>query len=64
MLPDSGMVHLPHQLGVLVDEPGLPENVCSSVLHLRSRGYTLTHTAALWFLGETDFHDLLATLVS
>ena len=29
VLPDPGVVHLPHQLGVLVDEPGLPENVSS-----------------------------------
>lgn len=55
VLPDSGVVHLPHQLGVLVDEPSLPENVCSSVLHLRSREYTVTHTPALPFLPELHF---------
>lgn len=35
VLPDSGVVHLPHQFSVLVDEPRLPENVRSCVFHLR-----------------------------
>lgn len=60
VLPDSGMVHLPHQLGVLVDEPGLPENVCSSVLHLRLREYMVTHTAQTVVSGW----DTLSWLVS
>lgn len=34
VLPDSGVVHLPHQFSVLVDEPRLPENVRSCVFHL------------------------------
>lgn len=35
VLPDSGVVHLPHQFGVLVDEPRLPENIRSCVFHLK-----------------------------
>lgn len=37
VLPDSGVVHLPHQFGVLVDEPRLPENIRSCVFHLRCK---------------------------
>lgn len=37
VLPDSGMVHLPHQFGVLIDEPRLPENICSCVFHLKCK---------------------------
>lgn len=37
MLPDSGVVHLPHQFGVLIDEPRLPENIRSCVFHLSER---------------------------
>lgn len=35
VLPDFGVVHLPHQFGVLVNEPRLPENVRSCVFHLQ-----------------------------
>lgn len=34
VLPDFGVVHLPHKFGVFVDEPRLPENICSRVFHL------------------------------
>lgn len=37
VLPDSGVVHLPHQFGVLVDEPRLPENIRSCVFHLKKK---------------------------
>lgn len=37
VLPDSGVVHLPHQFGVLIDEPRLPENIRSCVFHLKSK---------------------------
>ena len=35
VLADPGVVHLPHQLGVLVDQPRLPENIRRRVFHLR-----------------------------
>lgn len=35
VLPHTRVVHLPHQFGVLVDQPRLPENICRCVLHLR-----------------------------
>lgn len=34
VLPDFGVVHLPHKFGVFVDEPRLPENIRSRVFHL------------------------------
>lgn len=34
MFPDFGVVHLPHQLGVFINEPRLPENISSCVFHL------------------------------
>ena len=37
VLADAGVVHLPHQLGVLVDQPRLPENIRRRVFHLRRR---------------------------
>ena len=37
VLPDSGVVHLPHQFGVLIDEPRLPENIRSCVFHLSAK---------------------------
>lgn len=39
VLPDSGVVHLPHQFGVLVDEPRLPENIRSCVFHLKKETF-------------------------
>lgn len=37
VLPDSGVVHLSHQFGVLIDEPRLPENIRSCVFHLQAK---------------------------
>lgn len=37
MFPDFGVVHLPHQLGVFINEPRLPENISSCVFHLWER---------------------------
>lgn len=34
VFPNPGVVWLPHQPGVFVDEPRLPENVSSGVFHL------------------------------
>lgn len=39
VLPDSSVVHLSHQFGVLVDEPRLPENIRSCVFHLQQHTY-------------------------
>lgn len=38
VLSHSGVIHLPHQFGVLVDEPRLPEYIRSCVLYLQKEG--------------------------
>lgn len=43
VLSDAGVVHLPHELRVLIDEPGLPENVSGCVLHLVVRMQDTKH---------------------
>lgn len=34
MFPDFSVVHLPHQLGVFINKPRLPEYISSCVFHL------------------------------
>ena len=45
VLADPGMVDLLHELGVLVDEPRLPQHISRRVLYLRSTGRHGNHVS-------------------